>query len=110
MKNLQYILYGLILGQWILNVRQRLWPREVPGRYAVVGMHSMRDEFILVGRYDNKNIAERICDDTEELSTCYIGLLYDLLNPEDRAEFESRKFSPVDQQDIDIIEHLRHSL
>ena len=107
MKNLQNILYGLILGHWFLNMRERLFPREVPGRFAVVGMHSMRDEFILVGRYNNRKIAEWICDKTEEWSDCYIGLLYDLLDPEDRAEFETRKFSPVDQQDVINIDHVR---
>lgn len=110
MKELQYILYGLILGHWLLNVHGRLFPHEMPGRFAVVGMHSMRDEFILVGRYDDRKIAEWICDKTEEWSDCYIGLLYDLLDPEDRAEFESRKFSPIDQQDIINIDHVRCSV
>lgn len=110
MKNLQNILYGMILGQWLINVHVCLFPREVPGRFAVVGMHSMRDEYILVGRYDERKIAERVCDETEEWSDCYIGLMYDMLDPEDRAEFESRKFSPVDPQDVINIDHVRCSV
>lgn len=110
MKILQNILYGLILGQWLSNVHRRLWPHEVPGRFAVVGMHSMRDEFILVGRYDDRKIAERVCDETEEWSDCYIGLMYDMLDPEDKVEYESRKFSPVDPQDTINIDHVRCSV
>lgn len=110
MKNLQNILYGLILGQWLSNVHRRLWPSEVPGRFAVVGMHSTRDEFILVGRFDERKIAERVCDETEEWSDCYIGLMYDMLDPEDRAEFESRKFSSVDPLDVINIDHVRCSV
>lgn len=108
MQYLKHILYGIIIGQWILNLRERLWPREVPGRYVVVGMHSMRDEFILVGKYDKYEIAKRICDETEEWSDCYIGLLYDTFDPADRAEVESKKFSAIDPRDVDAIERARH--
>lgn len=110
MKYLQHILYGIIISHWLSNVHGRLFPHEVPGRFAVVGMHSMRDEFILVGRYADRKIAECVCDKTGEWSECYIGLLYDLLDPDDRAEFERCKFSSVDQQDIMNIDLLRRSV
>ena len=40
MKILQNILYGAIIGHWLLHVKGRLTPVKVEGRFAIVGMHS----------------------------------------------------------------------
>ena len=44
MKYLQYIIYGVIVGNWLLGVKGRLSTCKVQGRYAVVSAHSNKNE------------------------------------------------------------------
>jgi hypothetical protein len=104
MKYLEPVLYGIIIGHWLLNIKGRIFPGNVLGRYAVVGMHSSKEEYILVGRSDERCKALIATNYVEDNSMCYIGLCYDLLNPDDRAEFESKLFCPyVEDEDTLVI-------
>lgn len=108
MKTFACILYGIIVGQWLMSVRTRLVATRHAGRYAVVGMHSGRDEYILVAKTEDKAAALNATDFLEENSVSYIGLCYDLLIPEDRAEFESIRFTDrVEQDDREVVEATR---
>lgn len=108
MKYLQDILYGVIVGHWLLHVRERIFPGKVLGRYAVVGMHSHKEEYILVGRSGDREKALNATNFVEDNSMCYIGLCYDLLDPSDRIEFESKLFCPyVEDEDIVAISEAR---
>ena len=111
MKILQYILYGTIVGHWLLGVRGRLSTCKVQGRYAVVAMHVHKEEFVLVGRTNDMLKAEAATDVIEANAMCYIGLCYDLMDPADRADFDSKFFCPyIEDEDRTAIENARGML
>ena len=111
MKYLQYIIYGIIVGHWLLGVRGRLSTCKVQGRYAVVAMHVHKEEFVLVGRTNDMLKAEAATDVIEANAMCYIGLCYDLMDPADRADFDSKFFCPyIEDEDRTAIENARGML
>ena len=111
MKYLTPILYGIIIGHWLTNVKKRIFPGKVLGRYAVVGMHSHKEEYILVGRSGDKEKALNATNFLEDNSMCYIGLCYDLLDPDDRAEFEAKLYCPyVEDEDSVVVSEARRML
>lgn len=102
------ILYGVIIGHWLCNVRNRLFPGKVDGRYAVVAMHSSREEYILIGRCDDRERAIKATDYLEDNSMSYIALCYDLCNPDDRVEFANKKYSSlIEHEDAACIEEAK---
>lgn len=111
MKYLQYILYGVIVGRWLLGVKGRIFPGKVQGRYAVVAMHAHKEEYVLVGRSTDNRKAIGAMEFINDNAICYIGLCYDLLDPDDRAEFESKLFCPyIDDEDRTVIDNARRIL
>lgn len=111
MKYLQCIIYGVIVGRWLLGVKARLSPCKVQGRYAVVAMHTHKEEYVLVGRSWDKHRALVATDFVEDNSMCYIGICYDLMDPDDRAEFEAKLFcSYIDDEDRTVIDGARSML
>lgn len=111
MKILQYILYGVIVGRWLLGVKDRLSTCKVQGRYAVVAMHAHKEEYVLVGRSTDKSKALGAMEFINDNAICYIGLCYDLLDPDDRSEFDSKLFCPyIDAEDRSVIEDARGML
>ena len=111
MKILQYILYGVIVGRWLLGVKGRIFPGKVQGRYAVVAMHTHKEEYVLVGRSDDKHKALKASDFVENNSMCYIGICYDLMDPDDRTEFDAKLFcSYIEDEDRTVIEDARSML
>lgn len=108
---MQYILYGVIIGHWLLGVKGRLWPSNGVARYVVVAMHSMRDDKVIVGYAANERVAENASSDIEDLTIGYMGVWYDLTNPSDRDEFRMMKFTDaIDAQDLEIFETIRGDL
>ena len=111
MKSLQCILYGVIIGHWLLHVRERIFPGKVLGRYAIVGMHSGKEEYIFVGQCDDREQALMATNYLEGNSMFYIALCYDLMDPSDRAEFESKLFCPyVEDEDYMVVSEARSML
>ena len=111
MKYLQYIIYGVIVGRWLLGVKGRVFPGKVQGRYAVVAMHTHMEEYVLVGRSGDKRKALDATEFLEDNSMCYIGICYDLLDNGDRAEFEAKLFCPyIEDEDRTVIETARGML
>lgn len=111
MKYLQCILYGVIVGRWLLAVKGRLTPGKTPGRYAIVGMHSGKDEFIFVGQCDGREQAIKATNYLEDNSMFYIALCYDLYDPADRAEFEAKLYCPyVEEEDAVVVSEAREML
>lgn len=109
MKYLEPVLYGIIIGHWLLNIKGRIFPGNVLGRYAVVGMHSSKEEYILVGRSDERGKALIATNYVEDNSMCYIGICYDLMDPSDRAEFESKLYCPyIEDEDTLAISEAKH--
>ena len=92
MKILRYILYGAIVGHWLLSVKDRLSTCKVRDRYAVVGVHSSKNEYVLVGSTMNEEKAEDVTRFVDENTMFYIPILYDLLDPDNRKEFGSRLY------------------
>ena len=111
MNYLTPILYGIIIGHWITNVKKRLWPSNGVARYVVVALHSMRDDKVIVGYASSERVAENAASDIEELTIGYMGIAYDLTNASDRAEFAAMKFTDdIDAQDREIFETIRGDL
>lgn len=111
MKYLQCILYGIIIGRWLLAVKGRLWPSNGVSRYVVVALHSMRDDKVIVGYASSERVAENAASDIEELTIGYMGIAYDLTNPSDRVEFSAMKFTAdIDTQDREIFDTIRGDL
>lgn len=94
MKILQYILYGVIVGNWLRGVKDRLSPGKVQGRYAVVAAHSSKNEYILVGDTMDEEKADDVTRFVDENTVFYIPICYDLLDPNNREEFGSRLYCP----------------
>ena len=108
MKSLQNILYGLILGHWLANIKKRIFPGKVLGRYVVVAMHSYKEEYVLVGRTSERDNALNATNFVEGNTMRYIGICYDLMDPGDRAEFESKLFCHyVEDEDIALVSEAR---
>lgn len=100
MKYLQYILYGVIVGNWLLGVRGLFSPCKVQGRYAVVGAHSSKNEYILVGSTMDEGKADDVTRFVDENTVFYIPICYDLLDPNNREEFDSRLYCPyIEKED-----------
>lgn len=100
MKILKYILYGAIVGNWLLGVKGRIFPGKVPGRYAVVAAHSSKNEYILVGNTMDEGKADDVARFVDENTMFYIPICYDLLDPNNRTEFGSRQYCPyIDKED-----------
>lgn len=102
MKILQCILYGAIIAHWLANVKDRLTPGKTPGRYAIVGMHSGKKEFIFVGQCDDREQALKATNYLEDNSMYYIALCYDLYDPADRAEFETKNYASLHEYEDDL--------
>ena len=92
MKWFSLVIYGAVIGHWLVGVKGRLWPRKRTGRYAVVAMHSMREEFYDVGRTSQRNTAESAANVIEEMTINYISIIYDLLDPADKEEYMCKNF------------------
>ena len=111
MKYLQCIIYGVIVGRWLLGVKGSIFPGKVQGRYAVVAMHVHKEEYVLVGRSDDKHSASVATDFVEDNSMYYIGICYDLMDPDDRAEFDAKLFcSYIEDEDRSVIGDARGML
>ena len=90
MRYLQCILYGAIVGRWLLNVKRRLTPTGNCGRYVIVAMHSMREEFILVGRCATSSRAQELAQIIEDETNEYITIIYDCYNKDDLNEIQGK--------------------
>lgn len=90
MKYLTPILYGVIIGHWLLNVKRRLTPTGNRGRYVIVAMHSMREEFILVGRCAASSRAQELAQIIEDETNEYITIIYDCYNKDDLNEIQDK--------------------
>ena len=105
MKCLQYIIYGVIVGRWLLGVKGRVFPGKAQGRYAVVAMHTHMEEYVLVGRSGDKRKALDATEFVDDNCILYIGICYDLLDTDDRAEFEAKLFCPyIEDEDRTAID------
>lgn len=111
MKYLQYILYGVIVGRWILCIKGRIFQVKAQGRYAVVAMNTNKGEYVLVGRSGDKHSASVAADFVEDNSMFYIGICYDLMDHDDRDEFDAKLFCPyIEDEDRSVIEDARSML
>lgn len=92
MKYLQCIIYGVIVGHWLLSVKGRISTCKVQRRYAVVAAHSNKNEYILIGGTMDERKAEDVTRFVDENTMFYIPVCYDLLDPNNRTEFGSRLY------------------
>lgn len=108
MKYLGQILYGIIIAHWLLHVKERLVSGHARGRFVIVGMHSSKDEFIVIGRTSDATLADTCSDYLENNSVAYIALCYDMCDPADRWEFDSHKYTDhVEDDDEYFVEYAR---
>ena len=100
MKYLQYLIYGAIVGQWLLGVKGRLSTCKVQGRYAVVAAHSNKNEYILVGDTMDEGKAEDVTRFVDENTRFYIPIGYGLVDPNSREGVGSGQYCPhIEKED-----------
>lgn len=113
MNYLTPILYGVIIGHWLMNVKRRLTPTDSNrGRYVIVAMHSMREEFILVGRCATSSRAQELAQIIEDDTNEYITIIYDCYIKDDLHEIQNklesglmrcRSDNPADQRILENV-------
>lgn len=110
MKYIGQILYGLIIGNFLLNLKGRIAPGKVPGRYAVVAENCMlHGYFVLLGFCDTWDRASAAREAVED-SAAYLGDIYDRLDKDDNEFIEGNNFIPWNellQADQDDLKHAR---
>ena len=91
MRYFRYILYGAIVGHWLMNVKRRLTPADGSrGRYVIGAMHSMREEFIMVGRCATSSRAQELAQIIEDETNEYIAIIYDCYLKDDLNEIQNK--------------------
>lgn len=98
MKYLETILYGLILGHFLLRSLDKLSPRVLKYRFAVIAQHCAKDEYVLCG-YCNEFRTFRLALELVGDSAEYIDLGYELSSPQDRIELNNLKLTSYDDLD-----------
>lgn len=95
---METILYGLILGHFILRSIDKLSPRVLKHRFAVVAQHCAKDEYVLCGYCDDLQtfrLALELVGDSAE----YIDLGYELIDADDRLELSQMKLTKYEDLD-----------
>lgn len=99
-----FILYGAIVAHWLLNVRRRLLVQD-KARFVVVAQHCNRDEFVRVGSCPTEARAAMAAAHLDAESNAYMGLVYDMHDPDDKEEYGHLNFVTfVEAYDIHTIE------
>lgn len=94
MDKLANIIYGIVIGNWLLNVFRRLTPVSIPGRYSVVAENCMLHGYrTIIGRCDTMDQAEAARLAVED-SAAYFGDIFDRMDPEDSEFLENEEFIP----------------
>lgn len=94
MDKLAKIIYGIVIGNWLLNIVRRLTPVSIPGRYYVVAENCMLQGYMtIIGRCDTLDKAEAARLAVEN-SAAYIGDIFDRMDPEDSEFLENEDFIP----------------
>lgn len=100
MKYLELFIYGVVIGHFLLRSLDKLSPRVLKYRFAVVAQHCAQDQFVLVGHCnDMRNF--RLALEQVEDSPEYIDIGYDLADAQDRIELNNLKL--VDYDDLDSL-------
>ena len=101
MKVLSYILYGLVLGRWVLKMGRRLVPTTTPGRYVVVAEHcNYNNLYVLVGRLDSRDKAQAVYD-AIDASMFFMGEIYDSYHPDGAASIAAHELTPFADLSVD---------
>lgn len=111
MKTISNIIYGLIVGRWLLNVCRRLSPEPVSGRYVVIGEHvnypGLYVEIGCLSKLDDCNRAFELVDD----SVNFMCEIFDSSNPEGFKQIKDRHPRPFSalsrEEQIDLAEARR---
>ncbi len=110
MKYLAQILYGIIIGNFLMNLKGRIAPGKIPGRYAVIAENCMLNGYyVLLGACDTWDKASK-AREAVEVSATYFGNIYDKMDPEDNEFIEGNNFIPWNellQADQDDLKHAR---
>lgn len=99
MYHLPHILYGVILGDFILKVTSRLYGgRAKKSGYVVMAApaagtsNDLPDGWYIVGQTDDKNKANRAIDSLDS-SYCWCGGWWDLHEPKDYESYINGEFN-----------------
>lgn len=88
------ILYGVILGNFIMKAKGRLFPGTIPGRYAVIAENRVLQGYmVLLGLCDTWSQASAARESVED-SAAYIADIYDTMDPDDNKFITGDNFIP----------------
>lgn len=110
MRYLSQILYGAIIGNFLMNAKGRLFPGTIPGRYAVIAENCVLQGYmVLIGFCDTWSQASAAREAVED-SAAYIADIYDKMDPDDNRFITGDNFIPWNeliQDDRDDLKHAR---
>lgn len=94
MEKVKLVIYGLIVGHWLMGIRRRLMPVKIAGRYAVTAESVVIPDLeTIVGWCDTMQEAEEVFKAVED-SEYFIGSIYDRME-NDNARFLNGEFEPI---------------
>ena len=93
MEKVKLVIYGIIVGNWLMGIRRRLMSVKIAGRYAVTAESVVIPDLrTIVGWCDTMQEAEEACKAVED-SEYFNGGIYDRME-KDNARFLAGEFEP----------------
>ena len=94
MEKIKLVVYGLIVGNWLMGIKRRLMPVTIAGRYAVTAESVViPDMKTIVGWCNTLQEAKEACEAVED-SEYFLGGIYDRAE-KDNARFLAGEFEPI---------------
>lgn len=94
MEKVKLVIYGLIVGNWLMGIGRRLVPARIAGRYAVVAESVVIPDLkTIVGWFDTVQEARGAYNAVED-SEYFLGGIYDRME-KDNARFLDGEFEPI---------------
>lgn len=115
MENVKLVIYGLIVGHWLMGIRRRLMSTMVAGRYAVVAESVVMPNIrLVIGYCDTIQKANEVYDTIQDETDFFTAAIYDRADPENarflKGEYEPftkwEELPPDDRNDLRIARQL----
>ena len=94
MENVKLVIYGIIVGNWLMGIRRRLMPTVVSGRYAVVAESVVLPDLrLVIGYCDTMQKADEVFNTIQDETEFFAAEIYDRSDPEN-ARFLKGEYEP----------------
>lgn len=94
MEKIKLVIYGIVIGNWLVNIFRRLTPVTIAGRYAVTAESVVIPDLkAIVGWCNTMQEANAACEAVED-SEYFLGGIYDRAE-KDNARFLAGEFETI---------------